>query len=45
MLYQSRKQDRSLTSESLGDYSYTRATMVEVNEMLASLLNHYREVV
>jgi len=45
MLYQSRKQDRSLTSESLGDYSYTRATMVEVNEMLASLLNDYREVV
>jgi len=44
MLFQTRKQDRSLSSESLGDYSYSRATMAEVNEMLASLLNKYREV-
>jgi phage gp36-like protein len=45
MLYQSRKADRSILSESLGDYSYTRAGASEVNAMLADLLRDYREVV
>ncbi len=45
VLFQSRKADRSILSESLGDYSYTRAGASEVNAMLADLLRDYREVV
>lgn len=43
-LYQGRKKDRTVSQESLGDYSYTRGAAAEADAIMASLLMDYREV-
>lgn len=44
MMYRDRRRDSGLASESLGDYSYTRATRAEVDAVMAGLLSDWREI-
>ena len=44
MLYRDRRRDGNLQSEGLGDYSYSRATVAEMNAKLDSLLDRWKEV-
>ena len=44
MLYRDRRRDGNLQSEGLGDYSYSRATVAEMNAKLDSLLERWKEV-
>ena len=44
MLYRDRKRDGNLQSESLGDYSYSRATVAEMNAKLDGLLERWKEI-
>jgi hypothetical protein len=44
MLYRDRRRDGNLTSESLGDYSYTRATAQEMNARLDTLLARWKDI-
>jgi hypothetical protein len=43
-LYRERKQDKTITSESLGDYSYTQAGVAELLEGRMGKLAGYREI-
>ena len=43
-LYRERKQDKTITSESLGDYSYTQAGVAELLEGRIGKLTGYREI-
>ena len=43
-LYQGRRKDRTVSQESLGDYSYTRGAAQEADAVMANLLMDYREV-
>jgi len=43
-LYRERKQDRTITTESLGDYSYTQAGVAELLEGRMGQLDGYREI-
>lgn len=43
-LYRERKQDKTITSESLGDYSYTQAGVAELLEGRIGKLAGYREI-
>jgi hypothetical protein len=43
-LYQNRKKNIGVTSESLGDYSYTRTSQADVNEIMMSILGNYRDI-
>jgi len=43
-LYRERKQDKTITSESLGDYSYTQASVAELLEGRMGKLASYREI-
>ena len=44
MLYRDRRRDGNLTSESLGDYSYTRAAASEMNARLDTLLARWKDI-
>ena len=44
MLYRDRRRDGNLQSESLGDYSYSRATVAEMNAKLDALLERWKEI-
>lgn len=44
MMYRDRRRDSGLASESLGDYSYTRANRAEMDTTMASLLADWREI-
>ncbi len=44
MMYRDRRRDSGLASESLGDYSYTRANRAEMDTTMASLLADWREL-
>ena len=44
MMYRDRKRDSGLQSESLGDYSYTRANRAEVDAIMSGLLADWREI-
>jgi hypothetical protein len=44
MMYRDRRRDAGLASESLGDYSYTRANRAEVDAVMAGLLTDWREI-
>jgi hypothetical protein len=44
MMYRDRRRDSGLASESLGDYSYTRANRAEVDAVMAGLLSDWREI-
>ena len=44
MMYRDRKRDSGLQSESLGDYSYTRANRAEVDAVMSGLLSDWREI-
>lgn len=44
MLYRDRRRDGNLTSESLGDYSYTRAAAAEMNARLDTLLARWKDI-
>ena len=44
MMYRDRRRDSGLASESLGDYSYTRANRAEVDAVMAGLLADWREI-
>jgi len=44
MMYRDRRRDAGLASESLGDYSYTRANRAEMDAVMAGLLADWREI-
>jgi hypothetical protein len=44
MLYRDRRRDGNLTSEGLGDYSYTRAAASEMNARLDTLLARWKDI-
>jgi hypothetical protein len=44
MMYRDRRRDAGLASESLGDYSYTRANRAEVDAVMSGLLADWREI-
>ena len=44
LMYRDRKRDGNIASESLGDYSYTRASRAEIAGLMSSLLDNYREL-
>jgi hypothetical protein len=44
MMYRDRRRDSGLASESLGDYSYTRANRAEVDAVMSGLLADWREI-
>jgi hypothetical protein len=44
MMYRDRRRDSGLASESLGDYSYTRANRAEIDAVMAGLLADWREI-
>ena len=44
MMYRDRRRDAGLASESLGDYSYTRANRAEIDAVMAGLLGSWMEI-
>lgn len=44
MMYRDRRRDAGLASESLGDYSYTRANRAEVDAVMSGLLADWKEL-
>jgi len=44
MLYRDRRRDGNLQSESLGDYSYSRASVSEMNAKLDALLDRWKDI-
>ena len=44
MMYRDRRRDAGLASESLGDYSYTRANRAEIDAVMSGLLGSWTEI-